>query len=59
MVNVPEAELALDFYNSGPAIDILESKIATLLGKEKALFVHKGIIGQNSALIEYASRAGS
>ncbi|MCH2055833.1 MAG: threonine aldolase family protein [Thalassotalea sp.] len=59
MGEVPEANLALDFYNTGPAIDVLESKMANLLGKEKALFVQKGMVGQNSALMEYAKRSGS
>lgn len=59
MGEVPEVNLALDFYNTGPAIDVLESKMANLLGKEKALFVHKGMVGQNSALMEYAKRSGS
>jgi len=48
-----------DFFNSGPSIDALEHKMATLLGKESALFVHKGMVGQNSALLQWASLTGN
>ena len=59
MQQVPEVDMDIDFYGSGPTIDALEHKMATLLGKEKALFVHKGMVGQNSALMEYAKRTGN
>jgi len=39
-----------DCYNQGPLIDKLESRVAKLLGKEKALFFHKGIAAQLVAL---------
>ena len=54
---VPEVDLNIDFYNAGPAIEILERKVAALLGKQKALFFHKGMVAQNSALMEYTLRA--
>ncbi|MFK5855136.1 MAG: beta-eliminating lyase-related protein, partial [Bacteroidota bacterium] len=39
-----------DGYNQGPLIDKLEHRVAKLLGKEKALFFHKGIAAQLVAL---------
>ena len=56
---VPEIDLQLDFYNSGPAITLLEHKMAELLGKERALFVHKGMVGQNAALLQWAEELGN
>ena len=53
-----EFNLTPDFFNSGPTIDVLEHKMAELLGKESALFVHKGVVGQNSALLQWASITG-
>lgn len=50
-----EFNLTADFFNSGPSIDILENRMAKLLGRESALFVHKGMVGQNSALLQWAS----
>ena len=58
MEQTPEIDLALDFYGNGPVIKLLEEKVAALLGKEKALFVHKGMVGQHSALLEYAKQSG-
>ncbi|MEO0973472.1 MAG: beta-eliminating lyase-related protein, partial [Pseudomonadota bacterium] len=55
---VPEIDLAVDCYGNGPAVQALEQKMAALLGKEQALFVHKGSVGQYAALLEYAQRAG-
>lgn len=40
----------LDCYNQGPLVDLLENRVAKLLGKEKALFVHKGSIAQLIAM---------
>jgi len=39
-----------DAYNQGPLIDKLEGRVADLLGKEKALFFHKGVTAQLVAL---------
>jgi threonine aldolase len=40
----------VDNYNQGPLIKKLEKKVAKLLGKEEALFFHKGTIAQLTAL---------
>ncbi|MBB6519877.1 threonine aldolase family protein [Pseudoteredinibacter isoporae] len=56
---VPEIDLDIDLYNSGASIEILERRMAELLGKEKALFVPKGSIGQYSALLQWAQNHGS
>ena len=45
----------VDFFNTGPTVELLEQKIANILGKERALFVHKGMVGQHSALLYWAS----
>ncbi|MBL4659747.1 MAG: hypothetical protein JKY19_05280 [Alcanivoracaceae bacterium] len=39
-----------DCYNNGPLVVLLETRVATLLGKEKALFFHKGVTAQLAAL---------
>ena len=51
----PEFNLDTDFFGTGPAIDILQQKMASLLGKEQALFVHKGMVAQHSALLQWSS----
>lgn len=56
---IPEADLDIDFYGRGPAVDLLEEKIANILGKEKALFVHKGMVGQLSALLQWSRQKQS
>jgi len=56
MQELPELDLEIDLYGSGPAIQILESKVADLLGKESALFFHKGMVSQHSALLEWSKR---
>ncbi|MEO0425085.1 MAG: beta-eliminating lyase-related protein [Pseudomonadota bacterium] len=58
MEQVPEVDLAVDCYGDGPAMQLLERKMADLLGKEQALFVHKGSVVQYAALLEYAHRSG-
>jgi threonine aldolase len=40
----------IDCYNQGPLVEKLESKVAELLGKQKALFFHKGTIAQLAVL---------
>lgn len=50
-------DLDIDFYNNGPAVQLLEQKMASILGKERALFVHKGMVGQHSALMHWSSQS--
>lgn len=52
-------DLEIDFFNSGPTIEMLERKLATLLGKEKALFVNKGMVGQHCALLHWSKLSES
>jgi len=40
----------IDCYNQGELVELLETRVAKLLGKEKALFVHKGTIAQLTAM---------
>ncbi|HTK09672.1 MAG TPA: beta-eliminating lyase-related protein [Ktedonobacteraceae bacterium] len=54
----PMADLSSDRYGDGPAIALLEQEVATLLGKEAAIFVHKGVIAQLMALRVWTERAG-
>jgi len=44
----------LDVYNEGPAMARLEAETAALLGKEAALFFHKGVTAQQAALLVHA-----
>ena len=39
-----------DYYNNGELVDILENRVADLLGKPNALFFHKGVTAQLVAL---------
>jgi len=48
----------LDVYSEGPTVDLLESRVAALLGKEKAVFFHKGVVAQQAALLVHAARSG-
>ncbi len=48
--------LGLDHYSNGPAIDLLETRVATLLGKEAGLWFPKGIIAQQAALLVHAGQ---
>src|SRR5581483_10354686 len=54
----PLADSALDFYGEGPALALFEQEVAALLGKEAAVFVHKGIIAQQMALRVWAEQTG-
>ena len=49
-------DIPLDRYSNGPAIQHLEDEVAVLLGKEAAVFVHKGVIAQQMALRVWADR---
>ena len=51
----PEIGLGLDNYSDGPAIAQLEREAAALLGKEAALFFHKGVVAQQAALLVHAA----
>ncbi|OKY27076.1 low specificity L-threonine aldolase [Thalassotalea sp. PP2-459] len=57
MQKSPELDLDIDFFGSGPVVAMLENKVARLLGKEKAIFVHKGMVGQHSVLLERAAQS--
>jgi len=50
LAEVPEAELPLDVYGQGQAIQALEAQVAALLGKPAARFMHKGVAAQLAAL---------
>lgn len=54
----PAAGQAADFYGSGGAVAELETRVATLLGKERGLFVINGVTAQLAALKSHAGRAG-
>lgn len=46
--------LGLDSYSEGPAIALLEQKVAKLLGKEAGIWFPKGIVAQQAALLAHA-----
>jgi threonine aldolase len=46
-----------DAYGVGSVLDALERRVAELLGKEKAVFVPKGVIAQQAALRVWSERA--
>lgn len=54
----PWAETPLDAYGTGEAIAALEQRVASLLGKEAAVFLPKGVIAQHAALRTWAERSG-
>lgn len=53
------AEMPLDSYGEGPLMQKLEADVAALLGKEAAIFVHKGVVAQQSAMRVWAERTHS
>lgn len=55
----PLAELPLDRYNKGPLIQTLETEVAQLLGKEAAVFMHKGVVAQQAALRVWADNSNN
>ncbi|WP_166941766.1 threonine aldolase family protein [Sphingopyxis panaciterrae] len=55
----PAAQRQPDFYGSGGAVSELEERTAALLGKERGLFVIKGVTAQFSVLRRYAEQAGT
>lgn len=46
----PDLDQPLDVYGEGALIEQLEGEIAALLGKEQAIFLHKGMAAQSAAL---------
>ncbi len=56
LAGIPELDLGLDTYSEGPAIERLEQEMATLLGKEAALFFHKGVVAQQVALLVHSGK---
>lgn len=54
----PAANLPMDRYGDGPAIARIEGEMAALLGKEAALFIHKGVVAQQMALRVWTERTG-
>lgn len=54
----PDLDLVRDEYGEGPALRRLEGEVASLLGKEAALFFHKGVVAQQAALLVHAGRTG-
>lgn len=54
----PHLDHALDMYSEGPAMALLETRCAALLGKPAALFFHKGVTAQQAALLALAAERG-
>ena len=54
LASSPALNDALDIYSDGPAMARLERETADLLGKEAALFFHKGVTAQQAALLVHA-----
>ncbi len=54
LAEAPEADLALDVYGQGEALQTLEADVAALLGKPAARFLHKGVAAQLAALRVHA-----
>lgn len=50
LADSPDLDAPLDVYGEGALIDELECEIAALLGKERAVFLHKGMAAQAAAL---------
>jgi threonine aldolase len=59
LASSPYADLALDEYSDGPAISLLEGRVAALLGKPAALWFPKGVTAQQVALLVHADASGS
>jgi threonine aldolase len=58
LADSPDALAPLDAYGEGTLINGFEREMATLLGKEAAVFVVKGVIAQQMALRVWTDRAG-
>lgn len=55
----PQAGAVADHYGTGGAVAELERKVASLLGKESALFFVKGVIAQQCVLRVRSEESGS
>lgn len=51
-------DTAMDVYGVGGVVEELETEVATLLGKERALFMPTGIMAQQATLRVHAERRG-
>ena len=51
-----EAEVGDDVYGEDPSVNLLESRVAEILGKEAALFVPSGTMGNQLALLVHTER---
>jgi threonine aldolase len=58
LANFVDPHLMPDVYGSGEAVQVLEQKVATILGKEAALFFPSGTMAQQVALRCWADRTG-
>uniref|UniRef100_A0A7S2WST4 Aromatic amino acid beta-eliminating lyase/threonine aldolase domain-containing protein n=1 Tax=Mucochytrium quahogii TaxID=96639 RepID=A0A7S2WST4_9STRA len=56
MANSKYIDYETDSYSNGPLVELLEERVASLLGKEKALFFHKGSICCLAALMAAAEK---
>jgi threonine aldolase len=59
LANFVDPHLMPDSYGSGEAVQQLERKVASLLGKESALFFPSGTMAQQIALRCWADRTGN
>lgn len=57
LAEAPEADLPLDVYGQGEAVQALEAEVAALLGKPAARFLHKGVAAQLAALRVHCGEA--
>jgi threonine aldolase len=53
------ADTEVDYYGVGGAVATLEARVATLLGKQAALFLPTGTMAQQAVLRVHADRRGS
>lgn len=53
------SDFPTDFYGQGKLVQKLEARMAELLGKPRALFCHKGMVGQLSLLRHWCELRGS
>ena len=57
LATIPD-DAEIDYYGVGGAVAALEAKVASLLGKEAALFLPTGTMAQQSVLRVHADRRG-
>jgi threonine aldolase len=58
LANFVDPHLMPDVYGSGEAVQVLEQKVANILGKEAAVFFPSGTMAQQVALRCWADRTG-